>query len=82
MNKGWSISRYDVEVVVVVAGDGEVPHPAVVDGWDRPAHDDCGLAVRRLEVHARFEVFCQNSAVVRKGSQNRWLVVVWMIWMG
>jgi hypothetical protein len=54
-----------VEVVVVVARDGEVPHPAVMCGRDRPAYDDRGLAVRRLEVHARFEVICQNPAVVR-----------------
>jgi hypothetical protein len=32
-------SRKNVEVVVVVAGDGQVPHPAVVDGRDRPADD-------------------------------------------
>jgi hypothetical protein len=32
-------SRKNVEVVVVVAGDGQVPHPAVVYGRDRPADD-------------------------------------------
>jgi hypothetical protein len=65
MNEDWSISCDHVEVVVVVAGDGEVPHPAVMLGRDRPADDDRGLAVRRLEVHARFELFCRNPAVVR-----------------
>jgi hypothetical protein len=55
----------DIEVVVVVAGDGEVPHPAVVDGRDRTSDYDGCLAVRRLEMHARFEVFCRNPAVVR-----------------
>ena len=43
------LRRQDIKVVVVVAGDGEVPHPAVADGRDRPA-DDGGegtLAVRR-----------------------------------
>jgi hypothetical protein len=45
-----------VEVVVVVAGDGEVPHPAVVDGWCRAADDDGGLPAGGLEVCAGLEV--------------------------
>jgi hypothetical protein len=46
----------DVEVVVVVAGDGEVPHPAVMDGRCRAADDDGGLAVGGLEMCAGLEV--------------------------
>jgi hypothetical protein len=55
----------DVEVVVVVAGDREVPHPAAVDGRDRSADHHGRLAVRGLEMHARFEVLCRNPAVVQ-----------------
>jgi hypothetical protein len=55
----------DIEVVVAVAGDGQVPHPAVVDGRDRPADYDRRPAVRRLEMHAWFEVICRNPAVVQ-----------------
>src|SRR3984957_2935580 len=51
-----------VEVVVVVAGDGEVPHPSVVGGRDRACdHDGC-LAVWRLEMSAWFELFCRSPA--------------------
>src|SRR6202453_1536172 len=59
------LRREDIEVVVVVAGDGEVPHPAVVEGRDRAADHHGRLAVRRLEMHARFEVFCRNPTVVQ-----------------
>ena len=45
----------DVEVVVVVAGDGQVPHPAVVDGQCRAADHDRGLPVGGLEVGAGLE---------------------------
>jgi len=45
-------SGEDVEVVVVVAGDGEVPHPASGDLGD-PAPDDGGCAsVRGMQVVA------------------------------
>jgi hypothetical protein len=44
-----------VEVVVVVAGDGEVPHPAVVIGRDRATDYDRRLAVWCLEVCAVLE---------------------------
>ena len=39
----------DVEVVVIVAGDGQVPHPAVMDGRRRAADYYRDLAIRRLE---------------------------------
>ena len=58
-------ASYHVEVVVVVAGDGQVPHPAVMDGRGRSADDYNALAVRGLEMIARFEVICRNPAVVR-----------------
>ena len=45
-----------IEVVVVVAGDGEVPHPPVVDGRDRASDHDRGLAIWRAGVSARLEV--------------------------
>ena len=60
-----SVTCGHVEVVVVVAGDGEVPHPSVVDGRDRTADHDRHLAVGGLEMHARFEVFCGDPAVVQ-----------------
>jgi hypothetical protein len=59
------LARDDIEVVVVVAGNRQVPHPPVVDGRDRAFHHDRHLAVGCLEMHARFEVFCRNPAVVR-----------------
>jgi hypothetical protein len=36
-----------------------------VDGRDRASHDDRGLAVWRLEMHARFKLFCRNPIVVQ-----------------
>ena len=48
--------REYVEVVVVVTGDGEVPHPAVVDLRDGAADYDRRLAVGGLEVDAGLEV--------------------------
>jgi hypothetical protein len=51
--------------VVVVAGDGQVPHPPVVNSRDRAAPDDRRLAVWCLEMHARFEVFGRNPALVQ-----------------
>jgi hypothetical protein len=65
MHEHCRTAHYYVEVVVVVAGDGEVPHPAVVSGRDRASDYDRCLAVRRLEVPARFEVLCRNPAVVQ-----------------
>ena len=56
-------SGLDIEVVIIL--DGEVPHPAVLDGRDRTADHDRHLAVGGLEMHARFEVFCRNPAVVQ-----------------
>jgi len=47
----------DVEVAVVVAGDGEVPHPPVVILGRGSAVGDGEGAVRGLEVLARFELF-------------------------
>jgi len=54
-----------VEVVVVVAGDGEVPHPPVMDGRGRSADDYSALAVRGLEMIAWFELFRRNPMVVQ-----------------
>jgi hypothetical protein len=48
--------RQHVEVVVVVAGDGEVPHPAVVDRWHRAAVGGGGRAVGGLEVLALLQL--------------------------
>ena len=45
-----------VEVVVVVAGDGEVPHPPVVVGRNRAAVGHDLLTVGRLEVLALAEL--------------------------
>jgi hypothetical protein len=36
-----------VEVVVVVAGDGEIPHPAVALGRDPAAQDGSGITAGR-----------------------------------
>jgi hypothetical protein len=47
-------SRLDIEVVVVL--HRQVRHPAVTDGRCRAADHDRGLAVRRLELLARFEL--------------------------
>jgi hypothetical protein len=52
-----------VEVVVVIAGDGEVPHPAVMVLGGGSAVGGCQRAVRGLEVLARFEVVCRNELV-------------------
>jgi hypothetical protein len=54
-----------VEVVVVVTGDGQVPHPAVMDGRNRSADHYGRLAVRSLELFTRFETICRNPAVVQ-----------------
>ena len=65
MNKDICCVSAHVEVVVVVAGDCQVPHPAVMDSRDRASDDDRRPAVRRLEMHAWFEVICRNPAVVQ-----------------
>jgi hypothetical protein len=65
MNENWRGACDHVEVVVVVARDGQVPHPPVMDGRGRSADDYSALAVRGLEMIARFEVICRNPAVVR-----------------
>jgi len=62
MNQDWRISSFhvgrvlvtlpygeDIEVVVVVAGDGQVPHPAVVLLRSAAADYYHNLAVRSLE---------------------------------
>jgi hypothetical protein len=41
MNEDHCSQRINVEVVVIVAGDGEVPHPAIAAAR-RPASDDAG----------------------------------------
>jgi hypothetical protein len=46
----------DVEVVVVVAGDGKVPHPAAVDGRDRASDHHRSLTVGGLKVLAGLQV--------------------------
>jgi hypothetical protein len=78
MNKDICCVSAHVEVVVVVAGDGEVPHPPVVDGRDRAADHHGRLAVWRLEMHARFEVICRNPAVVRIRVPEQVTELVWM----
>jgi hypothetical protein len=52
MNKCFSRTCADVEVVVVVAGDGQVPHPVVVDLRCGAAVGDRDSAVGSLEVLA------------------------------
>jgi hypothetical protein len=55
MVAGDPLGEY-VEVVVVVAGDGEVPHPAVVLGGGAPAVGDRDSVVGGLEVLALFQL--------------------------
>jgi len=50
VNEDRCCSNCDVEVVVVVAGDGQVPHPAVTDGRDRSSDHDRSLAIRGFEM--------------------------------
>jgi len=52
-----------VEVVVVVAGDGEVPHPAVMIDRDRSSDYDRSPTVRGLELFTLFKVICRNPVV-------------------
>jgi hypothetical protein len=54
---------YDVEVVVIVAGHGEVPHPPVMIDRDRTTDDDRDLPVGRLQIRARFKLICRNELV-------------------
>ena len=63
MNKDICCVSAHVEVVVVVAGDCQVPHPAVMHGRGRASHHHRGLAVRRLKALTRFEVICRNPLV-------------------
>ena len=56
-------NRDDVEVVVVVAGDGEVPHPPVMLDGDGSADDGGSGAVRGLEV-LTFRYFVRRNPVV------------------
>jgi hypothetical protein len=65
MDEDRRVACDHVEVVVVVAGDGEVPHPPVMDGRGRSADDYSALTVRGFEMLARFEVICRNPAVVQ-----------------
>jgi hypothetical protein len=41
MDQYGSCGSLNIEIVVVVAGDAEVPHPAVMDGRDRASDYDC-----------------------------------------
>jgi len=52
VDKNGPFSSLDIEVVVVVPGDGEIPHPAVVVSWDGAAVGDRGDAVRGFEMLA------------------------------
>lgn len=56
MDEDVGCSGVDVEVVIVVAEDGQVPHPAVVPAGD-PAAEDGNIAAsaRCAEVGAVFE---------------------------
>jgi hypothetical protein len=50
MDQYGSFGNGHVEVVVVVAGDGEVPHPAIMVGRHAAAVGDRDVAVGGLEV--------------------------------
>jgi hypothetical protein len=56
MDENRGVARNHVEVVVVVAGDGEVPHPAVVDLRGGTAVGDRDTAVGGLKMLAGLEV--------------------------
>jgi hypothetical protein len=47
VDKDWAHGGVDVEVVVVVAGNGEIPHPAVALGRDPAAQDGSGITAGR-----------------------------------
>jgi hypothetical protein len=66
MNENWRGTCNHVEVVVVVAGDGEVPHPAVVGSGDRAADDGGGGAVGGKEMLTlRQFVRCNPLVLIR-----------------
>jgi hypothetical protein len=58
-----ALGRHNVEVVVVVAGDGEVPHPPLVDLRNTAAISSGGRAVRSFESIALFETLCRDPLV-------------------
>jgi transposase len=80
----WAVMGQDgcggqvyVEVVVVVAGDGEVPHPAIMVDRDGAADHGRGGVVWGAQVIAVLQFVGMDPSVAAR-SQNRWLVVVWM----
>jgi hypothetical protein len=56
MDQYGSSGSLNIEIVVVVAGDAEVPHPAVMDGRDRAFDHNRSLAAGGLEALARPQV--------------------------
>jgi hypothetical protein len=80
MDKYWRGECVEVEVVVVVAGDGEVPHPAGVLAGCPSAGDDRGVAtVRCAQAGAVPQgpgLDPELAGAVPAGDQNRWLLVV------
>ena len=64
MDKYRSNGCLDIEVVVVVAGDGEVPHPAVALLRDGAADHGHSRAVRGLEALA-FRYFVRKNPFVQ-----------------
>lgn len=63
MDEHRSGGHLDIEVVIIVAGDGKVPHPAVMSLRGAPAVGGSDRAVRGLEMLARFEVICRDKFV-------------------
>jgi hypothetical protein len=63
--------------VVSVAGDGEVPHPAVVPGGDGAAVGDCGDTVGGLEVLAQLELGRSTPLLQRRSVD--WTNWFWVI---
>jgi hypothetical protein len=70
MNENWSISRDCVEVVVVVAGNRQVPHPAVAYLRDGAAVGDCDGAVGSFEVLALLQL-ARADPLLQRRTQNR-----------
>ena len=79
MGKDSGCGGVDVEVMVVVAGDGEVPHPAVVVGRGGAAACDGAHAVGGLQVLALLELG-GGDLLLEVGVPEEVVGVVWMTW--
>jgi hypothetical protein len=55
--------RENIEVMIVVARDGKVPHPPVAVGRCRSPDHHRRLPVRSLELRTLFELTCCNELV-------------------